>query len=240
MAMIATGLTMTAQRASDMDLASKGDAPSSYNILGISYDHGTLKGNEKDYFGDGYQSLGLNGVGFSYIHGFGVSGSLPMYVETGAKLSTLFRSQTDSDEDYGYAWSETSKMQWMSLSVPVNFAYRLTVADNFSITPYLGINFKVNILGQSKYEYEISGHGDYEYEESDWASVFSDQDMGGSDYTWNRFQMGWQIGARFQYSCVSLGVQYGTDFIKAFKYSEGKYNSNVTSGNFALTLGYHF
>ncbi len=42
--------------------------------------------------------------------------------------------------------------------------------------------------------------------------------MDGSEYTWNRFQMGWQIGVGFQYKPFYLGVQYGTDFIHAYSH----------------------
>ena len=57
-------------------------------------------------------------------------------------------------------------------------------------------------------------------------SVFSKDDMGSKDATWNRFQMGWHIGAGLQYNAFYLGVEYGTDFIPAFKYEKAKVNSS--------------
>ena len=60
--------------------------------------------------------------------------------------------------------------------------------------------------------------------------------MGDKDYTWNRFQLGWHVGVGFNYKALYLGVNYGTDFINAYKHKK----SHVSSGNLAVTVGYCF
>lgn len=58
------------------------------------------------------------------------------------------------------------------------------------------------------------------------------KDMGGTDATWNRFQIGWQIGlnARFN-SKFLLGLSYGTDFSEIHK--KGKIKTT------SITIGYY-
>lgn len=56
--------------------------------------------------------------------------------------------------------------------------------------------------------------------------------MGGKDYTWKRFQVGWQIGANVDFKSLSVGMHYGSDFSELAK--------KTKSSNWAITLGYSF
>ena len=57
--------------------------------------------------------------------------------------------------------------------------------------------------------------------------------MGDDDATWNRFQLGWQIGVNARInSSFLLGVSYGTDFSEIAE----KIKIQTTS----VTLGYCF
>ena len=58
------------------------------------------------------------------------------------------------------------------------------------------------------------------------------EEMGGKDYTWKLFQVGWQIGATVDYKSLSVGMHYGSDFSKLAK--------KTNSSNWAITLGYSF
>ncbi|MCM1503645.1 MAG: porin family protein [Muribaculum sp.] len=182
-----------------------------YNRVGISYENVNIdpKG------GDG---IGLNGFGISYIHGFSVSSTLPIFVETGLKYSAGFHS--DSEGDY-YDDDLEIKHTFMSLSVPVNVAYKFAVGEGMSIQPYLGLNLKLHLVGKEKYEYDG---------ESESISVFDDDDMDGD--AWKRFQLGWHIGAGFNYNKFYVGLSYGTDFIKIAK--------KVNTGTFSVGVGYNF
>lgn len=212
-----------------------------YNRVALSYDYTGLSFN-KDY--DVFdtnksETLGTNGFDLNYTHGFGVANN--MFVEAGANIDFLFGSHSDE----GYGEKETLKFQNINLQVPVNFVYRFNITDGVSIDPYVGINFKLHFSERYKTEYEDLEDPEYN-ETSKWVSVFDDgQDaMDGKDYTWNRFQMGWQVGVGLNYERYYLGVQVGTDFIPAYSHNfkEDGYNSKpkVNTTNVKVSLGYTF
>lgn len=193
---------------------------SSYNLIGVSYDNTHLGG--KDYGYSDEESLSLNGFGLEYTHGFGLSRTLPMYLEIGLKWNMGFGAWEPDDYDY-----EKNSYQMMRFNVPVSYAWRFAIGENFSVTPYAGIDFRFNAMGRTKFELD-------DYEEDEWVNLFDKDDMYGD--TWNRFQMGWHVGVRAEYSHVFLGVNYGTDFIKAYS----KHKSHVSTGNLNVSLGYRF
>lgn len=93
----------------------------------------------------------------------------------------------------------------LSLNIPVNLLYRFNITDDFSISPYFGLDFRINVLGKNKYEEDYNGDVD----SYDW-NLFDDDDMDGDP--WGRFQAGWHLGVGFDYSVLHVGVEYGTDF----------------------------
>ncbi len=196
------------------------DLTASYNTAGISYVNTHFGVSDKDVLGDD-DAFSLNGFSLDYNHGFSLSSSMPMFVEVGGRL--IFGFHSDSAESYGY--KEEIKTSWMSIAVPVNYAYKFAVADDFIIKPYTGINFKFNCLGKQKWT-ETDPNGDEEKED---LNLFDKKDMG---EPYKRFQMGWQIGVDFQYKPFILGVEYGLDFIKPQKWM----NSSLLS----VKLAYQF
>lgn len=219
-----------------------------YNRISVSYNN-THFGFNKEAGGSD-SDFGLNGFGLNYIHGFSVSSTLPMFVETGLNLNFGFGSDTGKKVDLYDGWIQANnKKQFINLQVLVNFAYKFAIADGVSVSPYVGLNFKFNLTGRMKADFDY-GYDPEEYRnldefiednnlpdsEGDWLSVFSKDDMGSKDATWNRFQMGWHIGAGLQYNAFYLGVEYGTDFIPAFKYEKAKVNSS----DLKISLGYCF
>lgn len=224
--------------------ASLGANTDPYSRFTISYEntHLSCGGDLEDSF-NGENSVGLNGFGLEYTHGFSVSKSLPMFVEAGIKLQFGQGSVSQDRKIYGYDVEEIQKYQQLSFVVPVNFTYKFAINDNMSVAPYLGINFKVHALGRYKGEMKFDDDDlqdayEEEADEIEWINVFSDDEdnMGDKDYTWNRFQMGWQIGVGLNVKSFYIGLQYGTDFIPAYKYK--KYSIN--SGTFAAKIGFNF
>ena len=218
-----------------------------YNRLGISFDNTSYSANS-DYkeMLDGLSIPSTNGFGINYIHGFSLSNSMPMFIETGANVNFNFGSK----DFYGIKML----VQNFNLQVPVNYVYRFSLSDKFSIAPYVGLNLKLNLATRFKFEAsdfddeddwgyyawdDDYDDWDYEGDESEWLSVY-DKKVMGKDGVWNRFQMGWHVGVGFQYSKFNLGVQYGTDFISAYKYSERGYKPAVNTGNLKVTLSYCF
>ncbi len=214
-----------AQRAAEYSFGRTAPEITHYNRLGISYNNDAYRNN----WHDPEDNFTLNGFGINYTHGFPLSRSLPMFIETGANINFNFgKPWEDSDKEYDY--KEYLKMQNINLQIPINYVYRFNITDDFSIAPYLGLNLKLHLITQMKEVYIEDG----DREESDWISLFDKDEIG--DDTYNRFQMGWHVGATFQYSRVSLGFQYGTDFIPVLKDDMDKINT----GSFRMTLGYNF
>lgn len=182
-----------------------------YDRIGIEYLNRTIS-----YDGSSDDDQSTNGVGIYYLHGISLSKDLPLFLEIGGKLDVGFWSDTYE----GYYEDFDTKLTTMSLSVPVNLAYKLSFGNgDFSILPYLGLNFRGNILAKQKFE------GDGEDETID----LFDKDDVGKDEAWKRFQLGWHIGAGFNYKQFYLGLSYGTDFIKIAK--------KTSTGTFAVGIG---
>lgn len=165
--------------------------PSSYNRIALSYRNVNLS--------SGGANFNLNGGSFDYIHGFGVTRSLPIYVETGA--SAAFTTKDTGSGSYaGY----------MTIDVPVNCAYIFYIPNSeISISPFLGLNFKGNIIGTN--------------------DVASDTQEWYDEGNYRRFQLGWNIGAGMNYKKFYVGLSYGTDFVQIAK--------KVNCGTFKLSLG---
>lgn len=213
-----------AQRAGEYDLGkSNSGENASYNMLGLTYNNTSYRNN----WHESEDNFSSNGVGLNYLHGFSLSSSMPMYIETGGVFNFNF------GKPYSYKDKEDGCEEYINffdinLEVPVRYLYRFNVTDQFSIAPYFGIDFKLHLVSQYTYGEKYEGE-----KEEDTYNLFSKDDM---DETYNRFQMGWHVGSRFQYDKFSLSVQYGTDFIPFFSYEKDKINT----GNFKLTLGYSF
>lgn len=204
-----------------------------YNRAGISYNN-THFGYNKELGGKENNFSG-NGFGIDYVHGFSLSSKLPMFIETGLSFNMGFSSKSWDKEEYSDGtWYEDKTIgQNINLTLPVNFVYRFNVTDGFSIAPFAGINLKLHLSERFKEKCD-SNDPDYK-EESEWYSVFDKKEMG-EDGTFNRFQMGWQVGCGFQYKPLYLGISYGTDFIPAYKYEKEKINT----GNLKVSVAYCF
>lgn len=220
-----------------------------YNRVTLSYNN--VHYGYNSVFGEGYKdnSFSTNGIGVGYQHGFAVSKSLPMFVELGANIDFNFYGKSESEKDGSETFKVSAKFQNINLNIPVNYVYKFAINDDFSVAPYIGINFKLNFVSRANDTVEYT---DTEYPEanfkktSDWINYYSsdEKNMGSKDDTWNRFQMGWQIGVGVQYKPYYLALQYGTDFIGAYSYKfdlgETTKTARISNGTFKLVLGYHF
>ncbi len=191
--------------------ASAQEITDNYNRVNIGYHLNFLSTNDDDS-----EVPNLNGMSVSYVHGFHIT-SMPMFIETGLKLSAGFGSESYEDE--------TSKLRLMSLTVPVNYVYKFQVADGVALAPYAGFDFKVHLLGKQKNEYEDG---------SETLDIFSKDDMEGLEF--KRFQMGWHIGVGAEWNSFYGGLEFGTDFLKFMDY-EGYH---INTGTFAVNIGYNF
>lgn len=238
---------------------SKGSAGdnSDYNKVSASF---TLGSFGEKYNGVKGESTGLYGFNVGYSHGFNLSQNLPIFLEVGGEFNfhsgssknyvgnsilskfdlddlyddDFLEDYLDELEDY-YEDIEDGKIgettfTFMNIAVPVNFLYRFDISDKFSVAPYAGLNFKVNIIGKAK----AKGA-------SESASFFKKEDVGGDDFTANRFQLGMNLGV----NCIinkkfSAGYRFQPDFISYQSYNKYglDYSTKITSHYF--TFGYIF
>ena len=198
----------------------------SYNIGALSYDF------------DGAKDTDFNGFSISYVKAFSISKSLPLFVEAGLGITYAsgeekwgdFGSFDDDYDDwydydwYGYDYDDFEvKMEYtyLGVTVPVNLAYKYTLNEEIQIIPFTGVYLRAGVISKAKVESE-----DYD--------LFDDNEakqIGLSD-SWNRFQFGWQIGAKVAYKQFTAGISYGTDLNEIAK--------KTKMNNLSISVGYNF
>ena len=192
-----------------------------YNRILIGYAQTHLSAN--DWFLNSYnkrdeaKSASLHGFTTGWMYGINVTKGkcLPLYVEPGAAIN------------FGIGEAMTDKDKILSFEVPVNVTYRYKFPNtNIRISPYMGIHFKVNILAMGEIR-------DESY------NLFSSDDFKYSDGM-NRFQMGMQLGANFEFSRFFVGLGWNYDFIPIFSETIRKEDYNVTTSGVRVKLGLTF
>ncbi|MDE6528006.1 MAG: porin family protein [Muribaculaceae bacterium] len=208
--------------------AQNNDAPAILNRASVFYDLNTLypSGASNSYF---------NGYGVGYNIDVRVSESCPLYVGTGLDVRFVFNNRNISDDvEYDPVFIKAQSTM-INFNLPVNVSYRVPVADRFYITPFAGLNFRVQAYGNTSLKISVPSDtpdevvDQLERIDTD-INLFSSDDMG--DNHLRRFQMGWHAGVNFEYNNVNLGLSYGTDFVKLHK--------NLGGSNFLVSLGYTF
>ncbi len=218
-----------------------------YSRLNLSYDLTTFKANDEipGYFGPDEDSRKLNGFGVEYLYGVQLTKSIPFYGELGLRFHMGFWNNEEYTRILNNSYKETSKMQYMTIAMPINFGYRIEFTDQLSLQPYVGINLKFNVMARTKTTYDeayfkdFKEYGIHKYDDAyDWISYLSDKKeggMGSTDNTWEIFQVGWHAGLGFNLGDLYLGVNYGTDFIPVFNYKKAHVNTSTLN----VTLGFN-
>ncbi len=218
--------TTSAQFANSKGSSSNNSKADGWQGIRVSYHPMSLIPDEGD-------NLGLTGFSAGYVKGFALSQDTPIFLEVGANLLWASKDLTDDlglDDDYDYEDMDISaKLNMFSLNIPVNFGYKYTVNDNFSISPYVGVNFRINAIGKIKLKVEYEGES-----VSESYDVFSKDDMEKAEMgdTWKRFQAGWQVGVAFNINKFTLAASYERDFTEISK----KVKVSMPS----ISLGYNF
>lgn len=208
-----------------------------YDRISLSYDY--WKSSKEMFYDD---ADATNGIAIDYIHGFSVSKTLPLFIETGVGANFGFWGDTDderySDADVKYRFSQ------ISLAVPVNVAYKFNINNDFSIQPYLGLNLKFNLYANMSTKIDCDDSDDQEdiddLSDEQFRMAFGtprdmnmfDKDDMGKDGQWKRFQLGWHIGVGVNYKALYVGLSYGTDFMEICK--------KHSTSNFKVGVGFNF
>ena len=207
----------------------------SYNMLKLAYDV------------DGAKDTNLNGFSIGYVKAFSISKSLPLFVETGLNLtyatdkedgdSYTFEDECAANDYYwgdSYSLSDKYEYTYWGLTIPVNLAYKYTIDDDLQIIPFTGVYFRGNLVAKQKYILEGSVYCPH-YDESASETVeekynlFDDDDV---EDTWNRFNFGWQIGAKVAYQNFTAGISYGLDL--------NEIGEKTKMNNLSISVGYNF
>ena len=187
-----------------------------------------------------------NGLTLGYLRGTNIVKSLPLFVEYGANLQWTFgRSRTDWDYT-----DLSTRFNMLSINVPVNVAFRFSFFnDDFSVTPYLGLNMRFNVVGVTKHIYDDYAGGGEEvtikynmFSEEDELEEVSDgvyKTGMGEGYALKRFQVGFNCGVAFSYKEYTFGVGYVTDFNKILK-ADVDYPITARMGVTTISVGYNF
>lgn len=177
-------------------------------------------------------NFSLNGVGIGYDYQWCPENLLDegilFFADQALKVNYDF-GNPDSFSNRGN--SLKMKMQDLNLQYVENLGYMFNVYDDeFFIAPYIGLNLRYHLLTRAKLD------GDNQ----EWMNFYSKEDMG-ADGKWKRFQIGWQVGLDFTFSCpIFMRVQYGTDFIANYSYKKDGYKEKIKSGHLQVSLGYYF
>ena len=200
--------------ASTSDVAAWHGLRFSYDRTFMSYDY------------EGADDNNMNGFTIDYVHAFKITQSLPLFIETGAGLNFARWSDSESEEIYGYECEIKNSITTLGLTIPVNLVYGIGINDKMAFKPFTGFYLRANLMGKSKYELTVDGES-----EDETYNLFDKDDMG-DDGTWNRVQVGWQIGTTLDINKFNIGIAYALDF--------NEIAEKLKSSKFQVRLGYNF
>ena len=200
-----------------------------------SYDMGSVS-----FDGSGSEDVDLNGFSIGYVKAFSVSKSLPLFVETGLKFSYATGESTWSESGYDYEYglgyielTEKLEYTYYNIQVPINLAYKFAVNDDIQIIPFTGVYLKGNIAAKVDETFTLdSEYGSESVEESYDLYDKEEAQECGFEKAWNRFNFGWQIGAKVAYQNFTAGITYGLDLNETSK--------KVKMNNLSISVGYNF
>ena len=162
----------------------------------------------------GADNQSVTGISLGYSQAFNIVPNTGIFLEAGLGLQYSFYKEDESVSYEGIKGTAEEKFNMWSAKIPVNFMYKFAVGNNgFSLIPYAGLTLRYNFSAKIKEEVTIAGES-----ASATTDLFKNSDMGGSDYTWNRFQLGGQVGLKAIISkAFMIGASYGYDFTEIAK-----------------------
>lgn len=188
------------------------------NSIDLTYSPVTLKAS-----GNGTSiSASMDAFSANWAQTMSLTDTQPIFLQYGAGLQYAWGG--DKETSYGTTFKNT--ISFLTAKIPVNVLYRLDIPNTeYAFVPYFGINLQGHILGQATYSYNNV---------SETTNYFSKDDMGEGRY--NRFVVGWQIGARLTYQRYFLGIAYEGPITNLYKENNVKLNMSQIN----LSLGFSF
>lgn len=157
----------------------------------------------------GADNQSATGISLGYSQAFPLITDGFLFLEAGLGAQYTFYSDDENQTIDGYKVKVEEDFSMWSLKLPVNLLYKFEIGNSgFSLSPFAGLTLRYNISAQIKAKASADGES---YSEK--YNLFKKSDMGGSDNTWNRFQVGWQAGLKAIISkSFMISASYGTDF----------------------------
>lgn len=157
----------------------------------------------------GADNQSATGFSLGYSQAFPLIPDGFLFAEAGLGAQYTFYSDDENVTIEGYKVKAEEDFSMWSLKLPVNLLCKFEIGNSgFSLLPFAGLTLRYNISAQIKEKASSNGQS---YSEK--YDLFKKSDMGSSDNTWNRFQVGWQVGLKAIISkTVMIGASYGTDF----------------------------
>ncbi len=193
------------------------------NTADFTYSSFTLNAGVGD--DDDEISTDMDAVSLNWAQARAILPSLPVYLQYGVGLQYAWDSDTEKEDGYSYK----STMTFLTAKVPVNVMYYFNVpTTEIALVPYAGINLQGHIIGQQKSTVKYDGDS-----QSSSSSFFSKEDM--EDEAFNRFVVGWQIGAKVAYKKYYVGIAYEGPVTNLYKYEDIiKVNTNQINISFGI------
>ena len=192
-----------------------------FNTVDLTYSPVTMKAT----MGGSSLTEDYNGISLNWSQARLMTDKLPIYLQYGAGAQFSWYTDSSSDGYYNYKTTTT----FLTVKVPVNVLYNFAIPNtNLSVMPYLGLNAQVHVLGQSNASREYEGET-----ETYKTNFFSKDDM---EEPYNRFVLGWQIGAMVSYDKYFVGIGYNGPVTSLAKKGDNKIQTSQVN----ISLGIMF
>ena len=185
----------------------------------------------------GAKDINMNGFSIGYMKEFYILKSLPLFVETG--LSVMYASSDEAWENFGSPFESAlddwftddydkeikTEYTYIGITLPVNLAYKFKLKDDFQLVPFAGVYMRGGVISNAR----CKNAG-----ESNTYDLFNSRHAKrmGLRGAWERFQFGWQIGAKLAFGPFTLGIFYGADMNEIAKKTKMR--------NLSFSAGYNF
>mgnify|MGYP003310285130 CR=1 FL=1 len=186
---------------------SMGGGSTSFGTLSLSYNAMNLK---MSYEGES-ATESMTGLSLTWTNANAIGTAAPLYFEYGLGAQFSFKSKNNTTVNF------------LSAKIPLSILYNFEIpGTSFAIAPYAGLDAVCYFMGKSKYSY-----GGETYE----SDVFKD-----GDPKYNRFNIGWHIGAKVLINTMFVGFAYEGPILGFYSKDGLKVNSNQVNISLGLVF----
>lgn len=159
--------------------------------------------------------------------------SFPLLVEYGVSLQYNTGNEIEFPIGAGSEVSSEYRVNTLAMNVPVHAALNLKL-NKVSINPYLGVNFRINLLGNQTTTNKLGNTTT-----TTKMRLFDDSDEKGAagDAAWERFQTGLSYGVAVSYSRYTFGIGFISDLMPIVDWDDD-YTAKMSMTT--ISLGYAF